>query len=474
MARYQYRLYGAFSWVSSPGNALLALQNKAGSGKRITIRSLEIESLAARDYQNAINLAGGQLLWSGRGAQSGGASVSPAAMDSNATLPSGLSVVTGGTFVATGNPVASSLIQAQNNPASPLAINLQTGLLSGISEQYQRQRSALAEKVRVRAGESWGVFLSSVTRTCTLQVVLRFVTLGSPNRTWTASAIVGVAGNGATAIALVNGSASDALVVDYSVRMLGAVGVTPYVQIAPFAAADPSAIESNNVSSFLKMDSASPDPSTWVRAVFDTPLVPAGAPIEYANAIGAGAPKNANYLQTKDFLGPVLRTFFPELLPTLIGVPGADRPDTLGFSGHAHTDVLARRAGFVLRPGEGLAAAAAAETFGTTAAAIGGELPILIGINFDIENEVQPYLTLNGLQSGSDIVILEAGTGNFLQQIDAYSGTSWTWPYDSDIVTSVDVCVYKPGFVPLALRNVTTPAEGLSIPIVQTPDRNYI
>jgi hypothetical protein len=471
MARYQYRLYGAFSWVSSPGNALLALQNKPGSGKRVTIRSLEIDVEAARNYTGNQFDATGQRLQSGRGTQSGGEVVVPTPMDSNATLPSGLSVRAGGTFAVTGLPLASSHVQAQNNPGAAFAFNLQTGLLGGVAEQYRRQHSALAEKVRVRAGESWGVFLSSVTRTCTLEVTLRFVTLGSPNRTWAAKAVVGVAGDGATAIAIVNGSAGDLLVVDYSVRMLGATGVTPYVQIAPFAAADPSAQANNNVASFLKMDTASPDASTWVRAVYDTPLVPSGAPIEYANAIGAGAPKNANYLQTKDFLGPVWRTFFPEVLQTLLGTPGTDRPDGLGFRGHVKSDLLVRRSGIVLRPGEGLAAAAAAETFGSSAAAIGGEIPILIGISFDVENLIQPYLTLTGLQTGSDIVILSGST--ILQQIDAYSSTSWSWAYDSDLVSSVDVCVYKPGFVPLALRNVTTPAEGLSIPIVQTPDRNY-
>jgi hypothetical protein len=141
----------------------------------------------------------------------------------------------------------------------------------------------------------------------------------------------------------------------------------------------------------------------------------------------------------------------------------------------AYCDVLARHAGFVLRPGEGIAAVAAAETFSSSlnAAGVGGELPILIGINFDVENLVQPYLSLSGLQPGSDIVVLAAGTGNILQQIDQYSGTDWAWAYDPDLVSSVDVCIYKPGYVPLPYRNLTLPSDGVSVPVNQVHDRNY-
>lgn len=475
MAKYQYRLSGAFAWVSSPGNAMLALQNKAGSGKRITVRSLEIEPLGGRDYRGSGDvLVMGQMVMSAFGSQSDGDDVACTPADTNAAWPSGLSVVTGGGFSATRVTTRAAYVQhAEMVTGSTLMMKYQLGLQQSINATMLRRAFGASEQPLVRNGEAWSIYLGDVRRTCPLEVSLTFVVLGSPNRTWTARQVVGIGGVGTSLLTIVNGSASNVRVVEFNIRMLGARNVTPYLQVVPFSAADPSAIESNSVTSFLKMDTASPDANAWVAAVYDTPLVPSGAPIQYASDVGAGAPKGANYLVTKDFLGPVLRSFFPECLTMLAQPASSLPPDNLGMLGHKSKDLLARRAGFTIRPGEGVAVVAAAETFGNTAAAIGGWASLLIGINFDVENEIQPYLNLTGLQAGSDIVVLEAGTGNFLQQIDAYSGTSWSWAYDSDIVTSVDVAIYKPGFVPLALRNVTTPAQGLSIPIVQTPDRNY-
>jgi hypothetical protein len=467
MARYQYRLNGQFSWVSSPGNALLALQNKSGSGKRITIRSLEIQNQSAWDTVNTnrgfdVGTAEGALF-------DRGDPVPVVPMDTTASLHPNIRVRTGGGFIAYGDPYTKTT-HRNNNEYSTAGFNLLNRNGIWPAGRFPRVISSSVQKRNLNSGNMWALYTTKVSRSASVEASVRFTTGG---KTYVASA-VGIAVEGGALISIENNTVGEVVqIIDYSFRMLGATSVTPYLQVAPFSAADPSAIESNSIASFLKMDTAYPDANTWVRAVYDTPLIPSGAPIEYANPIGAGAPKGANYLQTKDFLGPVFRALFPENLSTRVDA-GVVQTDSLGFLGHQHSDLLARSAGLVLRPGEGLAVVASAETFGNAAATIGGEIPIFVGINFDIENEVQPYLTLTGLQTGSDIVILEAGTGNFLQQIDAYSGTSWIWAYDSDIVTSVDVCVYKPGFVPLALRNVSTPAQGLSIPIVQTPDRNYI
>lgn len=475
MARYQYRLNGAFSWVSSPGNALLALQNKSGSGKRITIRSLELQSQFARNY----SLAGrGVTLMAARGNQLDGEPLTPVPHDSDAgDLPEGLTVVTGGTF-STVSMLANSvvMIPPRHSPAANLSLNNRSGLL--YSDCGVRQSHSSVEKFTLLQGDIWGLSIIQCPRVCALEATVRFVTIGSPNRTWTARAYgIGLA-TGGTLISIVNfrEDEGNVVIVDYSVRMLGATGVTPYVQIVPFSAADPSAIESNSDVAFLKMDSDSPDAETWVNAIFDTPLVPAGAPIQYANDSGAGSPKNANYLQTKDFLGPVVRTFFPEFYSHLGMATSVDRVDSLGYLGHRHSDLNARGAGIVLRPGEGLAAVMSAETFSSaaSAASMGGETPLHIGITFDVENEVQPYLTLTGLQTGSDVVILTPNTTTVLDSVDSIGGTTYSLAYDPDVFTNVDVRVYKAGYMPFSVHNVDLGSQGLTIPVVQLVDPSYI
>lgn len=474
MARYQYRMNGAFSWVSSPGNALLAFQNKVGSGKKITIRSLEIQSQYARDLSLSVQAV---TLIAGRGNQFEGEPVTPVPHDSNAgALPDGLSVVTGGSY-SIASMLSNSIVMVP--PLNALNTNISINSLSGLlpaSNPYVRQGHASVEKLTLLEGDMWGLSIQKCPRVVGLEATVRFMVVGSPNRTWTARAYgVGLA-TGGTLLALVNFSTSNVVIIDYSVRMLGSSGVTPYVQIVPFSAADPSAIQSNSDVSFLKMDSDYPDADTWVNAIFDTPLVPAGAPIQYANDSGAGAPKNANYLQTKDFLGPVFRTFFPEFWSHLGSATGVDRVDSLNYVGHKHSDLNARGAGFVLRPGEGLAAVMSAETFSsaTSAAGMGGETPLHIGITFDVENEVQPYLTLTGLQTGSDVVILTPNTTTVLDSVDSIGGTTYSLAYDPDVFTNVDVRVYKAGYMPFSVHNVDLGSQGLTIPVVQLVDPSYI
>lgn len=80
-------------------------------------------------------------------------------------------------------------------------------------------------------------------------------------------------------------------------------------------------------------------------------------------------------------------------------------------------------------------------------------------------------LTLTGLQTGSDIVILQAGTSNILLAIDSNVGTSYAYTYQT--AQPVDIGVIKPGFVPLYVRNFALASTNAGLPITQTFDRNY-
>jgi hypothetical protein len=203
----------------------------------------------------------------------------------------------------------------------------------------------------------------------------------------------------------------------------------------------------------------------------DVGIVPSGVPEQYLTDTTAGTPKGLNYLHTKDFNGPTLRAFFPEME---MNKPGGATEDMLGY-GYAmrNLDIGVLKSGISMNPGEGLAIVASAETAVAVQAAFSGWPSLTFAAQIDDEPQSSPYLNLTGLQTGSDIVVLVAGTSTILQQIDAYSGSAWAWNYDPDTVTSVDIGVIKQGFVPLYIRALALTTAGASIPIAQAADRNF-
>jgi len=80
-------------------------------------------------------------------------------------------------------------------------------------------------------------------------------------------------------------------------------------------------------------------------------------------------------------------------------------------------------------------------------------------------------LTLTGLVSGSDVVILAAGTTTILASVDSYASTSWGYTYETP--QSVDIGIIKPGYVPLYIRGYPLGSSNASLPVAQTADRSY-
>ena len=80
-------------------------------------------------------------------------------------------------------------------------------------------------------------------------------------------------------------------------------------------------------------------------------------------------------------------------------------------------------------------------------------------------------LTLGGLVSGSDIVILNAGTEVERINVDANPSTSYNYVYET--AGSVDIKVYKRGYIPFAIMNYALSSSNASLPIAQVADRNY-
>jgi len=81
-------------------------------------------------------------------------------------------------------------------------------------------------------------------------------------------------------------------------------------------------------------------------------------------------------------------------------------------------------------------------------------------------------LTLTGLQTGSDIVVLQAGTETELVNVDANAGTTYDYVYETP--EDVDIGVFKIGYVPFYIRSYTLSATDGSVPVAQVVDRNYL
>jgi hypothetical protein len=80
-------------------------------------------------------------------------------------------------------------------------------------------------------------------------------------------------------------------------------------------------------------------------------------------------------------------------------------------------------------------------------------------------------LTLTGLQNLSDVVIYEAGTSTVLGSVDA-GGTSFVYTYSG--ADTVDIGIFKAGYIPYYIRNLSIGLTDSSLPIAQVVDRAYL
>lgn len=80
-------------------------------------------------------------------------------------------------------------------------------------------------------------------------------------------------------------------------------------------------------------------------------------------------------------------------------------------------------------------------------------------------------ISFTGLPTGTDMVVLNAGTSSILYQVDSYAGNSINYVYSG--AQTVDVGFIKPGYVPFYIRDLSLTTTDSSIPVTLTPDRNY-
>lgn len=103
----------------------------------------------------------------------------------------------------------------------------------------------------------------------------------------------------------------------------------------------------------------------------------------------------------------------------------------------------------------------------------GGNTPSIRSAGATVIVNNSATLQLTNIISGSDIVILIAGTTTERVNIDANSGSTYDFSYNYVALDFVDICVYKQGYIPFAIRNYMLPISGGSLPINQVADRNF-
>jgi hypothetical protein len=79
-------------------------------------------------------------------------------------------------------------------------------------------------------------------------------------------------------------------------------------------------------------------------------------------------------------------------------------------------------------------------------------------------------LTLTGLQSGSDVVVYQAGTTTVRSSADSVS--SFVYTYETP--ESVDIGVFKAGYIPFYIRGYSLASANASLPVAQVVDRAYL
>jgi hypothetical protein len=221
------------------------------------------------------------------------------------------------------------------------------------------------------------------------------------------------------------------------------------------------------------MDTNDPDPLTWLQVFADAPFLPRDVPEQALSDASAGSPKGSNYLKAKDFIGPVYRCLFPEYA----AVSTVRLPDGL----HHHmapslADIGVMRAGITLRPGEGIALVSAAETAAiATAVGLSGWNAYELTFVFDVEPLFEPTINVTGLTNPSEVRIYEAGTTTLLAGQENVTTGTFSWTYDPEVVTDVDIAILSLGYQNIRLLNQSLPATSdLTIPVQQQTDRQYV
>jgi hypothetical protein len=110
----------------------------------------------------------------------------------------------------------------------------------------------------------------------------------------------------------------------------------------------------------------------------------------------------------------------------------------------------------------------------TISIAGGGSTPSIRTAGATVNVVNSKNLTLTGLVTGSDVVILTASTTTVRESVDAHGSTTYVYDYTYAADDYIDVAVYKPGYIPWQTRNYLLANADASLPVSQAADPSYV
>jgi hypothetical protein len=553
MAKKQYRYCGESKWMGLSGNAVLGLYCVPGSGKKITVHSVEIVNKNQIGFQTGAadtNAAAPVKLRIANATVSGGYSLTPSKMNSaaaawpstvqvkqraiftptlinwngsatytDATVAAGDVTFTPGTgpawianehrdagryFVGTSGNVGTYRIAANTTTAltldppmfnavsttgyvaefkeithhgvlktcSPAIANVPVSsngyvnqnFCGGTGSIFGHGNSADQQDIYIRANETLAVFTDTyINASLPMFVEATFIVEGTPNRTYQLSYFTYLDAQGESILSINNtvGSGKVVRLVQLSVSEVGTLD-TPYFQVVPIGSIDPASFDDTDKQLTAVPTNSAHGALASNQAILFTnvPVIPSGVPISYIaeGAPAAATPRGFNYLNSKDFIGPVFMTYFPEAAAykvpdTAFWTAGA--PGTMGT--HVSHE-MSRVKGYggapiILREGESLGIVSGAETAtGSTAIGISGFGAYEFSVTFSIESNYVPTVKMSvQLVDGSPVenaqVLLTTNTGATLpfqaSVTIANSGTTATVTHNAHGLETGDKILIK-------------------------------
>lgn len=346
----------------------------------------------------------------------------------------------------------------------------------------KRRNSADIQPLVINADEKYALVLPRLPNnnnagyiSCTFQVIN-----GANTYTYVVDIFAAIQGEKLSLLSFENpsGSGNTIKIVNITFTEVGSHD-TPYFQAVPISGIEATSYnDPEKKVSVVKSDTAFPDLASSIAEIFtNVPLYPYNVPFSYFSEGSPGVPKGFNYLATKDFIGPVYCTLFPENNAYKLPLSSTNLvPGTFGTHVGMDTSVMRNRVPIVVREGEGFAIVSGAETAagavvtGVPHASIGR---YEIGITFTVENATTPSLVLTGLQNNSEVRVYDHTTLAALAGIENTSGGTFSWEYDYTPGQTVDIVIHHLNYQYIRLTNIALSSTGLSIPIQQQIDRNY-
>lgn len=268
------------------------------------------------------------------------------------------------------------------------------------------------QELAVRAGENLAVFCDNINASTPIFVSADVIIQGAPNRTYTVEFYTYLTSEN-TAIFSIQNTVGSGQVITLENIDISEIGTTDtcYFRLVPIGSIDSETFQDSNrliTPSVMKNDSTAPALTTVLDWYTNTPILPYGVPVSYMSSASPGittVPVGYNYLNTKDFIGPMWMSYFPEGVAfkpdNQTGMWTLGPPGTYGANlSDRLSSVKGMYAPIVIREGEGFALTSGAETAAVAtinSVGVSGWGGFDFVIVFSVEDARYPTITLQNV-----------------------------------------------------------------------------